>query len=473
MKEMKTKEIEKLLKNEGNAMFSTSFDGVLNKLMQNQKYINRPREENTNNKKTKISLATKVACVLSTISVAGIVCAVVIPVTMNNSNIAPSADTLCDLELNDPRNGQVLQLAYDVNTKGLVNISSIYAKNELGKKVLAGMKHDNFSSSNHVDKFTVNLIKYVFTTPDKHSSFLMDPESLNFCVIRTKGPGAGDSEFNTKLQNRISETLAKEISAQKFSVSVLGDSETYGNLINDMLLARKSEIYFFIEKMFGIEHEIIEGYEPSSEYLRNLSLDDAVECLNILRELYSHIPLDENLDDFKMDLDSIEAIFEGRRTNLLEGMSLLYNAVKKIGNNTQKNQIEIAKNGFNEEDLLSPFWWEKDQFSNEELNNLAKLNIPNDIYEQAYMFIENNDIIQTNVKEAADNFIENYTLSINLLKKNQMFFARAFDYIKDRSLINNLASSYKEDTELSISLPFSNKNYWDDTGNYWSDYWKK
>ena len=163
MKEMKTKEIEKLLKNEGNAMFSTSFDGVQNKLMQSQKYINRPREEKINNKKPKLSLATKVACVLSTISVAGIVCAIVIPVSMNNSNIAPSADTLCDLELNDPRNGQVLKLAYDVNQKGLVNMASVYAKNELGKKVLAGMKHDKFSSSNHIDTFTVNLIIQIFS----------------------------------------------------------------------------------------------------------------------------------------------------------------------------------------------------------------------------------------------------------------------------------------------------------------------
>ena len=99
-----------------------------------------------------------------------------------------------------------MKLAFDVNSQGKANHSSLYAKNELGKKVISGMKAKHYKpKSTKVEEYTIEIVNFVNSTLDKKSNSLMTFAGENYFVIHTEGPGAQNNDFNEKLENKVEE----------------------------------------------------------------------------------------------------------------------------------------------------------------------------------------------------------------------------------------------------------------------------
>lgn len=481
---MNDKEIKKLLNKEGKVMFSSSFDAVKNKLENSPKYINQKAStpdvvlEKKPNKK--ITLATKLTLGLSSIAIAGIVCAVVIPVSMNNSKIAPSAEALCDVDVSCPATNESAKFAFDVNEKGKVNLNSIYPKNELGKKVVSGLKnHYTGTLPTAVDEFTITVVKYVYTEVDVKGQNLISQTENGFCIIHTKGPGAADSDFNTKYQQKIVDGLNQELPNQKLTVNVLADTQTYGTLINDMLLARKSELGDFVNTLFVQDENIIEGFEPNEQFLKDASIDEINDCLNKLQDIYNHIPFDKNLASFKKDLENFEYVFENRRLELFEGRATLETAAKKLWGNKPFDEFNKLKTPFDDNKIPSPFWWKNDFNKEGDLSSIAQYNFPYEQLKYAEYVLNSKEDGGIQEKDPWMEQIDNpviylmnaYNKCNELITRNQNFFARVFDYMPHRkNILKNIGDKYP--SCLENGKFWSDEDYWTDNINYWNDYWK-
>ena len=475
---MKDKEIEKLLNNEGKKLFATSFDGVTKKLQTSSKYINRPKIETKKSKAHKMPLQSKIALSLSTLAVAGIICAVVVPVANNNiNNLRPEDELLCDFELNDTKNNQVLKLAFDVNTSGQAVASSIYPKNELGKKLVAYLDNNKNAITNlQVQDFTNDLLKVIYTIKDKDNKNIMDIDGNNYLILHHKGPGAKDKTFAEKLQDKLNIILDNEFQGKTFTVQVLQDTTTYGNLTNDMFLARKSELAYFIQRLFYKDHKIINNFEPDDSFLKSSSLEKIENYISKVQNIYRNIPFDKDLDTFKSDLDKLQQIYQTRKDDLINAKDSIYNTAKKLLTETQFAPIKELETSYitqdEQERYVPPYL--KDVIINGGLDELVNIKYPAEIMETSnkYLLESKSLVIQINKEEMANFYVNAYKATRDLISKNEMFLDRIFEVVNKPAYYKALTSNYKATNNPLGAIHFPEDKYWEPEIDYWKLYWQ-
>lgn len=308
---MKEKDIEKLLKKEGNQLAPSSFSMLKAKLVKTDKYLaseikkegdefvpnNYPpiKEEvmaaggKQQEKKTKFTTPWKIG--IGSALAAVTACAIIIPIVSVESTKPLTAEATCEVKLTS--NGEnVLEASCKVNKDGSVDENEIYAENELAKKLLAGIEVKKYSVDvSNIGSFISDILSFGFETKDRNSDYVIDNNRTYVLEVNTIGEGY----YKDGIVNVLSSTFSPDLLAPSGKINSI--TSKMENVVTKLEEKRYNVVKLF-NKLFTKNSTVIGDFISINDF-KVSTVKEAEESLNCLRDIFNHLPFESSVDDFQ------------------------------------------------------------------------------------------------------------------------------------------------------------------------------
>lgn len=313
---MKDKDIKKLLKTEGDQIAPSSFTSLRERLFKSDKYLaskinkegdqfvpddyqsvkeNIPEEENAKhslNNGWKIGLTSALA--------ACAVVAIVVPITINVQQPL-TADATCDIKLEEESQDEsenICELTCELSKNGNIKENTLFPKNDVAKKLLAGVKAKEYEVSlRSVSEFLDDILTFGFETKDKNDDYIFD----NDCVYKVTISTYGEGSYKIDHINKILEDIASGTNLMTPEGKIHAIDINKKDDIPNKLSAIQYDVDYLFNRLFVRNSTVIHDFISKNTFDTS-TLENAKESLQTLRNIYSNIALDSDIEKFQDDL---------------------------------------------------------------------------------------------------------------------------------------------------------------------------